>query len=349
VTGVSPSPTPTPTPSPIPSSAELLDGSVVVGVPMRLRFRGLTVREAMLLRGPFGWAEFCPFPEYEDVEAARWLACAVEAGWQPPVPVRRDRVPVNATVPAVAPDQVAGVLARFGGCTTAKVKVAEPGQRLADDVARVAQVRAVLGSSGRIRVDANGAWGLDDALTALRALSRHGLEYAEQPCARLEDLARLRVGLARSGVDVPVAADESVRRAEDPLRVAVAGAADIVVIKVAPLGGVRAALQLAQRLSADHGLEVVVSSALETSVGLATGVRLAAALPDLPYACGLGTAALLGDDVVAQPVLPVGGTVGVGPVVPDAEAVRRLASAPERVQWWRERLERCVSYLSTRP
>ncbi len=330
------------------SATELLDGAVVVSLPMRVRFRGVTVREAMLLRGPYGWAEFCPFPEYDDREATRWLACAVEAGWQPPVPVRRDSVPVNATVPAVAPSQVAAVLARFPGCTTAKVKVAEPGQRLADDVARVAQVRAVLGPAGRIRVDANGAWGLRDALAALTALSRYDLEYAEQPCAGLAELARLRVELARAGVDVRVAADESVRQADDPLRVAVSGAADVVVIKVAPLGGVRTALEVAQRLGADHGLDVVVSSALETSVGLATGVRLAAALPSLPYACGLGTAALFRDDVVAEPLVPVGGTIRVGNAAPDPDALRRTAATADRASWWRNRVERCVPHLSAR-
>jgi len=330
------------------SASELLDGAVVVSVPMRVRFRGVTVREAMLLHGPFGWAEFCPFPEYGDAEAARWLACAVEAAWQPPVPVLRDAVPVNATVPAVPASEVAAVLARFAGCTTAKVKVAEPGQGLADDLDRVAAVRAELGPAGRIRVDANGAWSVDDALAALAALARYDLEYAEQPCAGIDDLARLRVGLARAGVDLLVAADESVRKAQDPLRVAVAGAADVVVIKVAPLGGVRAALEVAQRLGSDHGLGVVVSSALETSVGLATGVRLAAALPSLAFACGLGTAALLGDDVVARPLVPVGGSIAVALPEVDPEALERTRAPADRAAWWRHRLERCIPQISAR-
>ena len=331
------------------SASDLLDGAVVVRLPMRIRFRGISVRESMLLHGPYGWAEFCPFPEYDDAEAARWLACAVEAAWQPPVPVMRDAVPVNATVPAVPAAQVGAVLARFPGCTTAKVKVAEPGQRLADDLDRVAAVRAGLGPAGKVRVDANGAWSLDDALDALAALAGYDLEYAEQPCAALDDLVRLRLGLARAGVNVPVAADESVRKAQDPLRVAVAGAADVVVIKVAPLGGVRAALEVAGRLGSDHGLGVVVSSALETSVGLATGVRLAAALPDLAYACGLGTAALLADDVVARPLIPVGGSIAVAVPEVDAEALARTAADVDRVAWWRSRLERCIQENSARP
>ena len=211
-------------------------------------------------------------------------------GWPDTI---RDTVPVNATVPAVAPERVADVLARFPGCATAKVKVAERGQSLADDAARVAAVRDVMGPSARVRVDANGAWSVDDALVALRRLPDSGLEYAEQPCATVEELRDLRMSLARSGIDVPIAADESIRRAEDPLRVRDLEAADLVVVKVAPLGGVRAALAVVEAC----GLPAVVSSALDTSVGISAGVALAAALPSLDHACGLGTVALLGGDV----------------------------------------------------
>jgi hypothetical protein len=211
----------------------------VVSVPMRVPFRGVLHREALLLRGPAGWGEFAPFLEYDDVESARWLAAALEAtqvGWPAAV---RDEVPVNATVPAVPAAAVEAVLARFPGCTTAKVKVAQAGQVLRDDVDRVAAVRDVLGPTGRVRVDANGAWTLSDARWAVAALSAFDLEYVEQPCESVEDLALLRVALARAGIEVLVAADESVRKAEDPLRVARAGAADVLVLKVAPLGGVR--------------------------------------------------------------------------------------------------------------
>jgi len=276
--------------------ADLLDGLSVVAIPMRVAFRGVTIREAVLLRGPRGWGEFAPFPEYGDAESARWLACAVEsayAGWPAPV---RSRVTVNATVPAVPAADVASVLQRYGGCTTAKVKVAQRGQRLADDLARVHEVRSLLGPAGRVRVDANGGWSVQEARDALGRLSAYGLEYAEQPCATVEELGALRIALARDGTDVLVAADESIRRASDPMRVVREGAADIVVLKVAPLGGVWPALAIAR----ECGLPVVVSSALDTSVGISAGVALAAALPELPYACGLSTVVLLAGDVTVS-------------------------------------------------
>ncbi|MGL5861586.1 MAG: o-succinylbenzoate synthase, partial [Phycicoccus sp.] len=278
--------------------AEVLDAVHVVAIPMRMPFRGISVRDAVLIEGPVGWGEFAPFAEYGVLEASRWLAGAIEAAWAGwPDPVRHE-VPVNATVPAVLASHVPDVLARFPGCATAKVKVAERGQSLADDLDRVAAVRDALGAAGRVRVDANGAWSVADAVDALTTLSRYGLEYAEQPCATVEDLRDLRVALARAGVDVPVAADESIRRADDPLRVRELGAADLVVVKVAPLGGVRSALRVVE----ECGLPAVVSSALDTSVGIAAGVALAAALPSLEHACGLGTVALLGGDVTSSPL-----------------------------------------------
>ncbi|MER7499121.1 o-succinylbenzoate synthase [Nonomuraea pusilla] len=274
---------------------------MVFRIPMSTRFRGQTVREGVLLRGPAGWGEFSPFPEYGPRECARWLACAREAafeGWPEPV---RDSVPVNATVPAVGPER-AHAIVTASGCATAKVKVAEPGQTLDDDLARVEAVRDALGPSGRLRVDANGAWDVDEAVRRLKLLDRFELEYAEQPCATLDELAAVR-----RACDVPVAADESIRRAEDPLRVRAAEAADIAVVKVQPLGGVRAALRVVEAC----GLPAVVSSAVETSVGLAAGLALAAALPSLPYACGLGTLALLTGDVVDDPLVPVDGRLAV--------------------------------------
>lgn len=314
--------------------------SHVVAVPMRVPFRGVTTREVVLLRGPAGWGEFGPFPEYDDDEAARWLAAAREACTVPPPPARRACVPVNATVPAVGAGRVPEVLARFPGCTTAKVKVAEAGQSLADDVDRVAAVRAALGPGGRVRVDANGGWSVAEARRALGALAPYGLEYAEQPCATVAELASLRLALARLRLDVPVAADESVRKAEDPLRVALAGAADVVVLKVAPLGGVHRALAVAQAC----GLPVVVSSALDTSVGIAAGVALAAALPDLPFACGLATTGLMTTDVARYDV--VDGALPVRSVAPDPERLAALAAPPDRQKWWRARLERCGHLLA---
>ncbi|MGA8258126.1 MAG: o-succinylbenzoate synthase, partial [Nocardioides sp.] len=248
----------------------------VLSIPMRTRFRGITVREVALLEGPVGWGEWSPFLEYDAEVAAPWLACAREAAagdWPEPV---RDRVPVNVTVPAVGPAQ-AHAITTDGGCRTAKVKVGEPGQTLADDQARLEAVRDAIGPDGRIRIDANGLWDVDAAIAAISALdlAAGGLEYVEQPVASVEDLA-----LVRRRVNVPIAADESIRRAADPYRVRDLEAADIAVLKVQPLGGVRACLQIAE----DIGLPVVVSSALETSVGIAAGLALAAALPDLPYA-----------------------------------------------------------------
>ena len=306
-----------------------------LGVPVR--FRGLTRREGLLWRGPAGWAEWSPFLDYAGAELVPWLRAADEAadrGWPAPV---RSTVPVNCTVPAVgaqqAHDLVAGAVAR-SGFRTAKVKVAEPGQTLADDVARCEAVRDALGPDGRLRVDANGAWDLDVAERAVRALDRFDLEYVEQPCRSVEDLAALRVRLARGGRPVPVAADESIRRAEDPYRVAALDAADVAVLKVAPLGGVRAALEVAERI----GLPVVVSSAVETSVGLAAGVALAAALPELPYACGLGTLDLLDGDVVTEPLVVTDGTLPVRAVEVDEERLARHRMDPATEQAWRERL-----------
>ncbi len=302
----------------------------VFSIPMRTRFRGITVREGVLFRGDHGWGEWSPFLEYDAAIAAPWLRCAEEAAagdWPDPV---RDAVPVNVTVPAVDPERAHEIVAA-GGCRTAKVKVAEPGQTLAHDEARLEAVRDALGGDGRVRVDANGAWDVDEAVTAIAALDRAagGLEYVEQPCAAVEDLA-----VVRRRVDVPVAADESIRRAEDPYRVRDLEAADVAVLKVQPLGGVRACLRIAE----DIGLPVVVSSALETSVGIAAGVALAAALPDLPYACGLATVQLLTDDVVRGSLLPVDGMLPVTRPEVDEAALARVAAAPDRVAHWAARL-----------
>jgi O-succinylbenzoate synthase len=327
----------------LPPVDALLDAAHVVALPMRVRFRGVDVREAVVFRGPRGWGEFAPFAEYGDAESARWLAAGVEAAhgqWPEPV---RDEVPVNATVPAVGPDRVPEVLARFDGCTTAKVKVAERGQTLEDDVDRVAAVREAMGPGARVRIDANGAWDLDAAVRALTRLAPYDLEYAEQPCASVEDLARLRTTLARNRVHVPVAADESIRRAEDPLRVARLGAADVVVVKVAPLGGVARALEIV----AACGLPAVVSSALDTSVGIAAGVALARALPSLDHACGLGTVGLFARDVAAAPLRPRSGLLDGSRPAPDAGALAALAVTPERRAWWLDRLRRCHALLSS--
>lgn len=299
----------------------------VYSVPLRTRFRGLDVRDGVLLRGAAGWGEFSPFWDYDAEESVAWLRAAREAadeGWPDPV---RTHVPVNVTVPAVDGPAAHGIVTSSGGCRTAKVKVAERGQTLGQEIERLEAVRDALGPGGAIRVDANGAWDVDTAVARLRVLDRAagGLEYAEQPVATVPELASVR-----RAVDVPIAADESIRRAEDPMAVVRARAADIAVLKVQPLGGVRACLALA----AETGLPVVVSSALESSVGLAAGLALAAALPRLPYACGLATAQLLASDVTGAPLLPVDGQIEVRRVEVDAVALDAVR-APEdvRARW----------------
>ncbi|MDQ3785454.1 MAG: o-succinylbenzoate synthase [Actinomycetota bacterium] len=280
-------------------------------------FRGVRKRTGLLLQGPCGWGEFSPFPDYGAAASARWLEGTLEAATRPwPQPVRTT-VPVNVTVPALSPGR-AHALVAASGCSTAKVKVGDPG-----DEARVEAVRDALGPGGRIRIDVNGAWDVEQATRKLRALGRHGLEYVEQPVGSVEDMARLR-----RLVEVPIAADESIRPPGGPEKVKRLAAADIVVLKVNPLGGVWRCLQIAEQT----GLPAVASSALETSIGISAGLALAAALPDLPYACGLATAALLEDDLVARPLLPAGGAITVARPEPDAAKLERceVSDAGER-------------------
>ncbi|GAA3593811.1 o-succinylbenzoate synthase [Klugiella xanthotipulae] len=323
--------------------SDILRALRVVSIPTRTRFRGITTREAALVRGPEGWSEFSPFPEYSDAEAATWLAAAINFGWHPQPAPLRDTVAVNATVPAIAADRVAELLARFPGCHTVKVKVAEAGHTRDDDYARVLAVRRALGEDGNVRVDANGGWSVAEAEAALTRLAPLRLEYAEQPVATVAGLEALRARLAGSGL--LIAADESVRKASDPLDVARRRAADILVVKAQPLGGIRAALRIAEQA----GLPIVVSSALDTSVGLSMGALLAASLPTQDFAAGLGTAALLAGDVTEHPLLPVGGEIPVSRVTPSERMLDRFAATPERSLWWRERIVRCYTVLAERP
>lgn len=314
---------------------DLLDRLHVVSLPMRVRFRGITEREVALIDGPAGWGEFGAFTEYQPPEAAHWLAAGIESAYLPRPPALRDRIAVNATVPAVPAGQVAEVVARFPGATTAKVKVAEPGQTLADDVARVNAVRALVPT---VRVDANAGWSVEEAVAAAGALTADGpLEYLEQPCRTVAELAEVRRRVA-----VPVAADESIRRAEDPLAVVRAGAADIAVLKVAPLGGIAAMLAIAAQID----IPVVVSSALDSAVGIAAGLAAASALPRLQHACGLGTGGLFVTDVAD--VEPVDGYLRVADAVPDPARLVALAAASERREWWRTRVRDCHRLLASR-
>jgi O-succinylbenzoate synthase len=323
----------------LPSLPDMLASARVVALPLRQRFRGIETREVMLFEGPEGWTEFSPFLEYEDAEASAWLAAAIDFGWSPAPALFRSQIRVNATLPAVGPSDVAGILDRFPGCRTVKVKVAEAGQQLADDVARVIAVRDYLGPEGRIRLDANGGWNVDEAEHAIHALAPSDLEYVEQPCASVDELADIRKRVKYMGL--PIAADESVRKAEDPLEVAAARAADLLVIKAQPLGGIRSALRIVDAC----GLPVVVSSALETSVGISMGAHLAAAIPELAYDCGLATVSLLSADVTGDSLIPSAGLVDVRRVNPSAQLLDRHAAEADRVEWWNARLERCLALL----
>lgn len=327
--------------------AALLVTARVFAIPLHHRFRGITVREGVLLRGPAGWGEFSPFPDYNDAQALPWLAAAVDTAWHPWPPAVRSSVEVNTTVPVVAP-ATAAELVRASGCRTAKVKVGgldgsvRPGavaaNSLDEDAERLAAVRDALGPDGRIRIDANAGWSVETALTAIPVLddAAGGLEYVEQPCASIDELAAVR-----RRVNVPIAADESIRRAEDPMRVALAGAADIAVLKVAPLGGVRRAL----RVAAAAGLPVVVSSAVDSAVGLAAGLAMAGALPELRHACGLGTAALLTGDVSAVGLLPVDGRLPVLGRAPEPDRIDEFAADAATTAVWLARLARVAALL----
>jgi O-succinylbenzoate synthase len=322
----------------LPDLADVLSGVRVVALPLVTRFRGITVREAALWEGPAGWTEFSPFIEYGDDEAANWLAAAYNFGGNEAPASHRGahRVRVNATIPAVSPERVAEFLATFPGCRTAKIKVAEPGQTLADDIARVARVRELMGPDARLRVDANGGWSIGEARVAAEHLQEFNLEYMEQPCASVDELSDLRA----LDLGIPIAADESIRKASDPLLVRDRKAADVIVVKAAPLGGISRAIDLVARV----GLPAVVSSALETSVGLAMGAYLAAALPD-SFDSGLGTASLLAADVTHEPLSARNGSIEVRRVVPDEDLLAKHNAAEERTDWWRERIARCHRVL----
>ncbi|RRJ86041.1 O-succinylbenzoate synthase [Gulosibacter macacae] len=324
-----------------PSLADLLERAHVVALPLNTRFRGVTEREAVLFAGTEAWSEFSPFLEYAPAEASAWLAAAIEYGFDASLErLDSGTVEVNATVPAVTADAVPQVLARYDGCRVAKVKVAERGQMLADDLARLEAVRDAL-PTARLRIDANAGWSVPEAVTALRAMTAAGFEfeYVEQPVASVTELAEVR----RAVPGVRIAADESVRKAADPLAVARAGAADHVIVKAQPLGGVRRAAEVV----AASGLSATVSSALDTSVGIVMGAQLAARLPQPRYAAGLATVSLFAADVVREPRVAVQGQVSLAPAVPDAALLREFAASDACQNWWFERIRACFEHLST--
>ena len=326
-----------------PALTDLLASARVVSLPLRTKFRGVVDREVMLFEGPNGWAEWSPFLEYPDEEAAVWLSAAVEFAYGSMPTLHRDRIAVNATLPAVTPDQVERVLARYGTFGTVKIKVAEPGQTPGQDVDRIVAVRKLY-PDAKIRLDANGGWSPELSFSFIKALAGQGieLEYLEQPCKTIDELARLRQMIADSKFNVLIAADESVRKTSDPMAVVEAEAADILVLKAAPLGGVSRAMEIAR----GAGLPVVVSSALDSSVGISMGAHLAAALPDLRFDCGLATASLLAGDVTREPLLPVDGFIDVRRVEIDQQKLDIFEAEDHRIDWWVDRLDRAFKHLN---
>ena len=307
---------------------------------MLTKFRGLSNREALIFKGKKRWAEFSPFIEYADQEASNWLSAALKFANQDLPNLHRAAIGVNATLPAVTPDQVEQVLSKFGVFTTVKIKVAESGQPLISDVLRVLKVAETYPDC-RIRLDANGNLTPGQAIELLAQLPLERIDYFEQPCSSLDELIELKRALKQLGLRVLIAADESIRKAEDPLEVARRGAADIVMLKVQPLGGIDRCLEIARQT----GLPAVVSSALETSIGLSQGAYLAAALPELEFDCGLGTLSLMESDITANPLIPIQGRITPREVEPDLDLLAKYQASDERTQWWLARLERCFELL----
>lgn len=306
-----------------------------VRVPMKHRFRRIDHRDAILLRGPAGWGEFSPFPEYPAEVTHRWLAAALELACASLPEPGREEVEINVTIPVVDPETAAAIAAA-SGARTAKVKVGDPGTSEEEDLARIAAVAAALGPGGRIRVDVNGSWDLETATARLLRMEEFDLEYAEQPVATVEEMVELRRRVA-----VPLAADELVRRSADPLRVVAEGGADVVVLKVQPLGGVARTLDLARRA----GVPVVVSSALETSVGMYGGL-LAASLLETPVACGLNTVSMLAADITTDPLIAEGGRIRVRRPEPDPELLDRWAADRDTKGDMMRRLRAAASLLT---
>jgi O-succinylbenzoate synthase len=310
------------------------DDAPLFAIPVIGRVLGAGVREGMLIEGPQGWGEFSPPADCDDREAARWLTAALETGtvgWPDPV---RGRVPIAVTVPAVDPAEAHEIVVG-SGCHTADVTVADHRGALAEDIARLEAVREALGRDGSIRCVANGNWDVDSAVSAITALQKAagGLQFVEQPCRSLEELASVR-----RRVDVPIATNVPVRPG-DPPRTSLVDTADVAVLRCGPLGGVRRALVVAEAC----GLPCVVASALETTIGLSAGLALAGALPELRFACSLGTRSLLAGDLVAAPrsLVPVDGHLPVAPMppAPDPGFLEQYAMTDhDRIAWWRERL-----------
>jgi O-succinylbenzoate synthase len=307
-----------------------------VRIPMRQRFRRVDHREAVLLKGPRGWGEFSPFPDYPPEVTTRWLAAALELAYGGLPEPGRDEIPVNVTIPATDPE-TAVALVLESGSSTAKVKIADPGDTEADDLERVKAVREALGPNGHVRVDVNAGWDLDTAVERIRKLAEFDLQYVEQPVVSVEEMRRLR-----QLVPVPLAADELIRQSPRPLEVIERGAADFMILKVQPMGGVSRVLDIAN----NSPVPVVISSALETSVGMYGGLLAASLLPDLSYACGLGTVAMNEGDPTLEPLVPVDGVLEVRRPEPDPELLERWRPEPGRSAEMLRRLRAAAEVLT---
>jgi o-succinylbenzoate synthase len=305
---------------------QLLDTLRVIALPMKTNFRGITVREVALIKGSHGWGEFSPFLEYDDVESAPWLASAIEAATTPKPKLYRTSVAVNGTIPALNdPMDLQRIVESFPGVTTFKVKV---GNNLAEDLARVNVIRQ-LQPAAKIRIDVNGLWNVDQAEEFLTSVGE--IEYVEQPCTTVAELRELK-----SRTSVKIVGDEILRKAIDPFAIDLAGAIDYLMLKVQPLGGIKRAHALAEH----HNLPVVVSSALESAVGINYGLTLAASFEELNFDCGLGTGSLLAADVAQIPI--VDGMIEISEFEPQLQG---LDVASDRFEWWKNRIMRTAELL----
>ena len=306
---------------------KLLETLRVVALPTTTNFRGVTVREVALIQGEYGWGEFSPFLEYDDAESAPWLACAIEAATQPKPLLYRTEVAVNGTIPALNdPADIERVINSFPGVKTFKVKV---GNDVSQDLHRLELVRT-LRPDASIRLDANGLWNVDEAEILMNSVGE--IEYVEQPCSTIEELRELK-----KRVDVKIVGDEVLRKAADPFTIDLSGAIDFIMLKAQPLGGIKRAHKLAEH----HNLPVVVSSALDSAVGINYGLILAASFEDMKFDCGLGTGSLLAKNVAELPI--VDGKIAISDVVPKFEG---LDVSTDRYEWWKNRIMRTAELLT---
>ena len=305
---------------------QLLDTLRVIALPMKTKFRGVTVREVALFKGEHGWGEFSPFLEYDDQECAPWLTCAIEAATAPKPHLFRTHIAVNGTIPAINnQSDLERIVHSFPGVKTFKVKV---GTDVSEDLQRIQNVRN-LSPHAAIRIDVNGLWSVDEAEMFINSVGE--VEYVEQPCATIEELRELK-----KRVDVKIVGDEVLRKADDPFKVDLSGAIDYLMLKVQPLGGIKRAHKLAEH----HNLPVVVSSALESAVGINYGLILAASFEDMSFDCGLGTGSLLANDVAQLPI--VDGKIQISDVNPVLDG---LDVSADRFEWWKNRIMRTAELL----